>query len=581
MGNVSATAARSPFRRRGASVVLLLASFVAACTSEDATRSDPPSTATPPPGTAADVREGFEASIAALEKGEGIDAQDEELLEETDPSVSCPGSAPRAEVPPGHVELEIASVEDDCLVFEYEAVPVDELEDRMLQLREAPEVVAVSPIVIEATTDQTGEVRSWAHDHLAVPDTDDWTWPTGRGVTVAVIDSGIDQEHPDMEGQVSGRMTFPGDPGGDHGDNSHGTHVAGIVGAIGGNGTGIVGIAPGVEILDVPAVGNPHDGAPTIADGIRWAVDNGADVINMSLRMEPLPRPDPWSRLVDAGEAGSATEGLEAALVYADEAGVLMIASGGNCGNEEALARNCRGEVNSTAMPAASPEVWSVAATTSTDERALFSTEREYIDLAAPGEEILSLSAGGATRTLNGTSQAAPHVTGAVALLLAADGPLGELAERRRARAAIRLVTNNLVDLGDPGRDDSFGWGRLDIGAALEAAGWTIVNPFEGEWYAHSAGLRVRDDRTAVYAYRMYARAGIQFAEIRLRFTHVRSRSAVAVVTATTPQRHFETGDVVSLVLRPATGTVELRNPATEYSHMLCGPRAEPGFCGA
>lgn len=580
MGNSSATAGRSPLPRRGASIVLVLASFLAACTSEDTTRSDAPTPATPPPpGTAADVREGFEASIAALEKGEGIDAQDEDLLEQTDPSVSCPGSAPRAEVTPGHVELEIASVEGDCLVFEYEAVPVDELEDRMLELREAPEVVAVSPVVIEATTDQTGEARSWAHDHLAVPDAEDWTWPTGRGVTVAIIDSGIDQEHPDMEGQVAGRMSFPGDPGGDHGDNSHGTHVAGIVGAVGGNGTGIVGIAPGVEILDVPAVGNPHDGAPTIADGIRWAVDNGADVINMSLRMEPLPRPDPWSRLLDAGEAGSATEGLEAALVYADEAGVLMIASGGNCGNEEALARNCRGEVNSTAMPAASPEVWSVAATTPADERALFSTEREYVDMAAPGEAILSLSAGGATRSLNGTSQAAPHVTGAVALLLAVDGPLGELAERKRARAAMRLVTNNLVDLGDPGRDDSFGWGRLDIGAALEAAGWTVVNPFEGDWYAHSRRLTVRDDDTALYVYRLYP--GIEFAEIRLRLTHVGSRTAEAVVTSSTRRRAFETGDVVSLVLRPATGTVEIRNPASGHFHMLCGPRAEGGFCGA
>ena len=567
---------RSRSQGRGVSLALAACLAVAACTG-DATRS-PLDTRTPPPaGTAADVREGFQDSVVALRKGENVDPREERLLAEAEPRASCPGSAERAEPAQGEVELEIATVERDCLMFDYEVVPVEDLEDRMTELDAAPDVVGVSPVVTTAAADQAGEARSWAHDFLDVPDPESGAWPSGRGVVVAIVDTGVGGGL-DMAGQVSRRMTFPGDPGGD--PKGHGTHVAGIVAAIAGNAEGIAGIAPGVEILDVPVVANDLVGAPTPADGIRWAVDNGADVINMSFSLRPLPDRAVWGHLDDIEQAASANEALEIALVYADAAGVLLIASGGNCGNGDALDDNCEGE-NVTTMPAAAPEVWAVAATTPSDERAPFSTEREYVDLSAPGVEILSLTADGATRPLSGTSQAAPYVAGAVALLLGSDGPLQELDENDRPRAAMRSIVRTLVDLGHPGRDASFGRGRLDINAALAAGVSASSNPFEGDWFAHSRRLRIHSDGTASYAYRLYPRPGLEFAEVELAFTDVGPRTAEAVVTSSSRPRDFATGQAVTLVLRRVTDTIELANEDTRYFDMLCGELAEPGFCGA
>jgi subtilisin family serine protease len=553
---------------------------LAACTGDGDESTAPIATpSAAPAGTTADVREGFARAVDALAAGEGVDATERDVLEETDPRRGCPGSGPRSPFEEGQVELEIARVEQDCLVFDYEVVSFDDLESRMTELDSDPSVLAVSPVVTEATPHEMGEERAWSFDLLDVPEPEAWTWPTGEGVRVAVVDTGIDAGHPDMDGQVVERMTFPGDPGGDHHIRSHGTHVAGIVGAVPRNGTGIAGMAPGVHILDVPVVDNPSDDAPTIADGIRWAADNDADVVNMSFGIRPVPRRSLWDRLLDIEQAGSATEALEVALIYADEAGVVLVASGGNCGDEDNLAANCQDDVNVTTMPAAAPEVWAVAATTDGDDRASFSTEREYVDLSAPGVRILSLAANGSTRELQGTSQAAPHVTAAVALLLGSDGPLSGVRERRRTSEAMTAITTSLVDLGRPGRDPSFGRGRLDIATALAGAGWVTANPFEGDWYAHNRRLTVRSDGTALYVYRLYP--GIEFAEVELSFTQVGTRTAEAVVTSAVRSRDFERGDVVSLFVRPATGTVDLTNQVSDYRDMLCGPTAEPGYCGA
>ena len=358
-----------------------------------------------------------------------------------------------------------------CLVFDYERVPVDSLEQRITELRQEADVVAVSPLVIKAVPD-TMAATTWALDLLEFPVGGEPTWPSGADVRVAIVDTGVDASHPFLEGRVSERLSWPGDPGGDF--VGHGTHVAGIVAADGGPDGGFRGIAPGVQILDAPVVDNPHPGAPTHADGVRWAVDNGADVMNMSFGLSPIPRLGLWDRLLGVGIAGTATETLEVALEYADQAGTLMVASGGNCGDPSDLSSNCNGEVNPTMIPAASSLVLAVAATTADDERASFSSQTEYVDLAAPGEDITSLKTGGDGPLVlgSGTSQAAPHASGALALLVGADGPYSDLDRSLRLSRAAQTILDTVVDVGAPGDDESFGAGRLDIVAALDAAGW-------------------------------------------------------------------------------------------------------------
>ena len=245
-----------------------------------------------------------------------------------------------------------------------------------------------------------------------------WRQTTGGDVTVAIVDSGIDLTHPDL---VPNLWTNPGEIAGNgvdddgngyvddvHGydfvrgdgtpqdENGHGTHVAGIVAARGGNGIGVAGVAwrarlMAVRVLDAGARGT----TTTVAEGIRYAVANGARIINLSL-------------------AGPAPSGdLENAIGDARAHGVLVVVAAGNDGRDLAGAPS---------YPAAYPEdnVLGVAATAPGGGLAGISDFGAGADLAAPGEDILSTALGGGYESRTGTSMAAPAVTGALVLLAAA-----------------------------------------------------------------------------------------------------------------------------------------------------------------
>ena len=285
----------------------------------------------------------------------------------------------------------------------------------------------------------------WALDQLAFESVRETVEPST--VTVAILDSGVDGRHEDLAGVVlPGWDANAERPGADTDTYGHGTHVAGIVAALAGNGLGGSGAAPDVRILPVRVLDNDGSGwSSTIAEGIRWAADHGADVINLS-----LGGPNP-------------SAAYRAAIDYAvNKRNAVVVASAGNEYESG----------NPVSYPAAEPDAIAVGASTSSGGRARFSNTGAYVDLAAPGTSILAPCPMGATACsdtspytrMSGTSMAAPFVSAAAALLRAAR-PDASAAQIRDWLAV------TATDAGAPGRDDEFGSGIIDPRRAVAAAG--------------------------------------------------------------------------------------------------------------
>ena len=261
------------------------------------------------------------------------------------------------------------------------------------------------------------------------------------GITVAVIDSGVDASHPELTGRVREGWDFtkkiPG-PGGLVDGYGHGTHVAGVIGARTGDGVGIAGIAPDCPILSIRIFNDwGHSSEGVAAAAVTWAVDHGARVINAS-----------WGTILP-GEAA------KQAFADAVARGVVLVAATGNSGKNA-----------EPAYPAAIPGVIAVAASTDLDGWPAFSSTGDHVSVAAPGESILStypVAKGQGYRIMSGTSMAAPHVTGLVALMLSRDAALSpDTIKNRLERTAIDTVLT--------GRDMYSGAGRIDAVRALGRA---------------------------------------------------------------------------------------------------------------
>ncbi|MFH9203078.1 type VII secretion-associated serine protease mycosin [Streptomyces anulatus] len=292
--------------------------------------------------------------------------------------------------------------------------------------------------------------QQWALDAMHT----DRAWKTtrGQGVTVAVLDTGVDDAHPDLTGQVLPGKDLVGF-GAARGDSSwalHGTAMAGIIAGRGngpGRSDGILGIAPEARILPVRVILESKDPArakarksrgTALADGIRWAADNGADVINLSLGDDSKSaHPDP---------------GEDAAIQYALSKGVPVVASAGNGGEKG----------DRISYPAAYPGVIAVAAVDEYGTHASFSTRRWYATVSAPGDDIVVANPDGHYYIEWGTSAAAAFVSGAVALVRAAHPGLGPAQIKK-------LLAETARDAPAQGRDDARGYGIVDPAEAIEA----------------------------------------------------------------------------------------------------------------
>jgi subtilisin family serine protease len=349
------------------------------------------------------------------------------------------------------------------------------------------------------------------------------TLPSFEPIPVAVIDSGVDAGHPDLAGKILGAKSFVG--GSARVDTfGHGTFVAGLIGAGVDNGVGIAGLAYSAELL-IGKVVTKSRSIPVEAEAkaIRWAVDNGARVINMSLGgiRDPLdPERDTYSRL----EAD--------AVAYAISNGVVVVAAVGN--SDQAPTSPWR----YASYPAALPHVLGVSAMNDTGGIPSFSNRDPiYNDLAAPGLDILSILPRPLTarfpscteqgysscgpeeyREAQGTSFAAPQVTAAAAVLLSLHPTLRpEQVTKILESTATDLDAETGCDACGEGRDAYSGWGRLNVGDAVAALSTppprdfyeanddlgARAYPIPGENRRVRARLDFWDDQDDVYAIRL------------------------------------------------------------------------------
>ncbi|MEV1202894.1 S8 family peptidase [Microbispora rosea] len=252
------------------------------------------------------------------------------------------------------------------------------------------------------------DVRLSQQDVLRTLDVDDaWRLTKGRGVTVAVLDSGVDPDHRDLAGSVvTGRdFTTGANPRGVQPVRLHGTYMASLIAGHGhgpGGADGIVGIAPEARVLSVRVILEDEEPGfrtfnsdaryeAVVAKGIRYAVDHGAEVINLSLSKD-MP-----------------TKDERTAIRYAISKGVVLVAAAGNEGAGKRTAPY--------SYPAAIPGVISVAAVTSTLRRASFSNRNSSVMVAAPGVDVLGAGPGDEYWVGRGTSQATALVSGVAALI--------------------------------------------------------------------------------------------------------------------------------------------------------------------
>jgi subtilisin family serine protease len=309
-------------------------------------------------------------------------------------------------------------------------------------------LVLVGP-AMAAASDDPFFARQWNLDRVGAPDA--WDKATGKDVLIGMVDTGVESSHPDLVGKVVASATCLGGPCRDgigEDDNSHGTEVAGIAAAATGNGKGIAGVAPDAKLLvakslDATGAGRVDD----INAGIRWVVDHGAKVVNLSLG-------DPDFLLTSM--VGTP---LRPGIEYAWTRGAVPVLASGNyrVGVVDTGASNY-GDLNALV----------VAATDRRDDVPRYSSAigNAKWGLAAPGgagapggpdNNIITTGLGGSYGAVAGTSAAAPHVSGAVAVLLS----MG-----LSPTAAVRRVLSTL----DRGTDCGPGCqGRLDLGAAVAA----------------------------------------------------------------------------------------------------------------
>lgn len=298
-------------------------------------------------------------------------------------------------------------------------------------------VFALYSVEGQQSVSTTTETVPWGVDRIRAPLA--WDITKGKGIKVAVLDTGIDFTHPDIVPNYKGGISFVSSETSPRDFNRHGTHVAGTIGAAM-NDSGVIGVAPSAYLYAVKVLATNGSGNWSwLIAGIEWCINNGIQVINMSLGGSSVPT------------------ALQTICDLAWDRGLILVAAAGNEGG--------RDTDDTVGYPAKYKSVIAVSNITDVNTLAPSSSRGPKVELCAPGTSILSTVPGGGFSSLTGTSMASPHVAGAAALALSTHRwPSEDLTTNTAIRRLLSLSADNL---GIPNRDRLFGFGRVD---AEEAA---------------------------------------------------------------------------------------------------------------
>lgn len=353
--------------------------------------------------------------------------------------------APRAGLPPGQLDKALRQVNGrsathikplNVHVIEL-PVGADEVSAaRELRKNRSFKYVELDmAVAAAATVTDPAYGNSWALPKIQAPTA--WDSSNGSGVTVAILDTGLDAVHPDLVANVVPGWNVYDNNSNTADVNGHGTWVAGVAAMAANNAKGSAGVAWGAKIMPIRiADANAYAYWSTVAQGIYWAADNGAKVVNISYN----------------GVSGSST--VQSAAQYLRGKGGVVIVAAGNSGGLESIAAN--------------DSLLTVAATDQNDVRASFSSYGAYVDLSAPGVNLYTTTVGGGFANASGTSFSSPVVAATAALMLSANAKLAPADVDRILKATAR-------DLGTAGYDQYYGTGRVNAASAVQSAKQTVA----------------------------------------------------------------------------------------------------------
>ncbi len=313
-------------------------------------------------------------------------------------------------------------------------VPRDSVGLSLAHLLNCPETLLAEPDYLVQAADTIPSDPGWNLQYglVKIRAPQGWDLSTGSSaVTIAVVDTGVDLTHPDLSAKIIGGYDFVNNDPVAQDDNGHGTHVAGIAAAITDNRIGIAGVSWGARIMPVKVLDSSGNGTfAGVAAGITWAADHGAQVVNLSL----------------GGTSDSTV--LRDAVNYAYAKGVVLVAASGNSSSNFVL------------YPARYPHVIAVSATDQSNAHAGFSNYGPEVAVAAPGVSIYSTRLGAGYAYLSGTSMSTPFVSGLAAILRGIPGS-------GSPDAIAWDMESTALDLGPAGRDALYGYGLIQMDAAL------------------------------------------------------------------------------------------------------------------
>jgi thermitase len=312
--------------------------------------------------------------------------------------------------------------------------------------RTAVELLKRDPLIKSAEVDKlvapdqvgndTYYANAWHLPKIQAPAA--WDTSLGTGVTIAILDSGVDGTHPDLAGKMVAGWNFYDKNANTTDVFGHGTKVAGSAAATSNNGTGVTGVAWNAKIMPVrisDTTGYAY--FSTIAEGIYWAADNGAKVVNISYAVQ-----------------GSVS--IQNAANYLRSKGGVVVNSAGNTSALDTTAANAA--------------LISVSATEGSDLRAGWSSFGDYVDVSAPGAGIWTTTRGGGYAAVSGTSFASPVTAGVLALMMSANPAL-------KPTELESILKSTALDLGTAGVDREFGSGRINAAAAVQKAKSLAIGP--------------------------------------------------------------------------------------------------------